>query len=161
MSWFIKVSALLLKAGRCVSALVPLVGKEDEGISAGGCISLGNTVLLFSPRSGHFLTVKESWKDTRFKKRSRNLSWQVSTSPKAIKYWSCYTVSVKLSHILCSDKTHLTFDDLQAFLLRYKHGISSSSFRSESLLPLDLHKSTKNPDVITTQEFAQETQGFL
>lgn len=69
-------------------------------------------------------------------------------------------LSVKLSHISCSDKKPLTFDDLQAVSLRYRHGTSFSLSHSESLLPLDLHKSIKKTDAITTQKCTQETQGF-
>lgn len=81
---FIRINSLLLKAGRCVSVPVPLVGREDEDISAEGCISLWNTVLLFSPQSVHFLTVKESWRNICFNQTYQELSWQVSILPKWI-----------------------------------------------------------------------------
>lgn len=60
-------------------------------------------------------------------------------------------LSVKLSHISWSDKKPLTFDDLQVVSLHCRHGTSFSLSHSESLLPLDLHKSIKKTNTIIAQ----------
>lgn len=57
------IKALLLGAGRYASAPAPLADRGGVGISAAEYISLWSTALLFFPQFGHFLTVKESWKN--------------------------------------------------------------------------------------------------
>lgn len=132
------LNTLLLVAGRYVSVPAPLADKEGVGTSAEEYTFLWNTVLLFSPQFGHFLTVKESWRKKKKVHINNSHLIMVSKTPNPLTTASCL-----ISSLLWQTPAFLTFDDWQAFLLHYKHGISVSLFHNESLQPSDLFPTRK------------------
>lgn len=130
------LNALLLVADMYVFALAPLADREGVGTSAEEYTFLWNIVLLFSPQFGHFLTAKESWKKKKHTLTTL-ISLRASNTPNPL-------IEQAASHHLCwQTPAFLTFDDWQAFLLHYKHGISVSLFHNESLQPSDLFPTRK------------------
>lgn len=92
------LSTLLLVADMYVFALAPLADREGVGTSAEEYTFLWNTVLLFSPQFGHFLTAKESWK----KKVHINNSYLIMSQ----QYSQSFNYS-KPPHIISADKHQL------------------------------------------------------
>lgn len=130
-------NTLLLVADMCVSVPAPLADREGVGTSAEEYTFLWNTVLLFSPQFGHFLTVKGSCK----KKKKVHINNSSHYEPAKVPI--CW-LKQATSHPLCwQTPAFLTFDDWQAFLLHYKPGISVSLFHNESLQPSDLFPTRK------------------
>lgn len=83
------LNTLLLVAGRYVSVPAPLADKEGVGTSAEEYTFLWNTVLLFFPQFGRFLTVKESWKKKVHINNSHLI--MVSKIPNPLTRASCLT----------------------------------------------------------------------
>lgn len=131
------LNTLLLVADTYVSAPAPLADREGVGTSAEEYTFLWNIVLLFSPQFGHFLTVKESWKKKKYTLTTLISVW-ASKTLNPLNGVSCFTY-----HLCPQTPAFLTFDDWQAFLLHYKHGISVSLFHNESLQPSDLFPTRK------------------
>lgn len=92
------LNTLLLVAGMYVSAPAPLADREGVGTSAEEYTFLWNTVLLFSPQFGHFLTAKESWKRKVYINNSYIIISQQNSQS---------TNYSKLPHIISADKHQL------------------------------------------------------
>lgn len=87
------LNTLLLVADMYVFALAPLADREGVGTSAEEYTFLWNTVLLFSPQFGHFLTAKESWKKKKYTLTTLISLW-ASNTPNPLTRASCLTSSL-------------------------------------------------------------------